>query len=343
GSFLYYMNPDLDTMDTNFSDPGASSPYAPTWGIDPTTMHVQVDHFTHLDEALVTTTQTNTVALLDSLSTSSPDGVECTVNTTGQYTPTIAMAYQDTRGSMDLSSSKMTIANGSEEVVSSKSVAFTAKLAEMPVFTLRQVQLNSYACEIGDDGAAAWAALSSNGALDEVSRRYPNQSQHRWMGMVQQVFVAYYSGRSNIMSVNGKLSGWVGETAPADAFSGFVDETSFSMPDYVRKVYLLDSLYVDIDTMGMGSALSVWARDMNEVGVYAGLGLELKLGMQLMGKIMGSIGSGLKSLFSSGSGMADAGAKNMTESELAALEETNPEEFKNLSNLAKEGLIIIDP
>ncbi|MCP4166216.1 MAG: hypothetical protein GY759_10025, partial [Chloroflexi bacterium] len=46
GSFLYYMNPDLDTMDTNFSDPGASSPYAPTWGIDPTTMHVQVDHFT---------------------------------------------------------------------------------------------------------------------------------------------------------------------------------------------------------------------------------------------------------------------------------------------------------
>ncbi|MCP4165040.1 MAG: hypothetical protein GY759_03990, partial [Chloroflexi bacterium] len=33
----------------------------------------------------------------------------------------------------------------------------------------------------------------------------------------------------------------------------------------------------------------------------------------------------------------------MTESELAALEETNPEEFKNLSNLAKEGLIIIDP
>ena len=44
GNYLYYVNPDLDQIATNFANTNATSPYSDTWGIDPSVMHVLHGH-----------------------------------------------------------------------------------------------------------------------------------------------------------------------------------------------------------------------------------------------------------------------------------------------------------
>ncbi|MCB0257239.1 MAG: hypothetical protein KDI55_26260, partial [Anaerolineae bacterium] len=166
GSYLDYVNPDLNQIAANFADASAQPPFTPTWSIDPSVMHVVTDTYPHRDEAMATTTQTTTVQFLDG------NYVDCTVNSTAQVTPTLAMAYQETFGFMDVTDPRMTVTNGDPSVQSSAPVQFSVPLADASLGVLRQVQLNSYACAIGDDGEAGWQPLSEADAINELNRRY---------------------------------------------------------------------------------------------------------------------------------------------------------------------------
>ncbi|MCP4212938.1 MAG: hypothetical protein GY764_15880 [Halieaceae bacterium] len=261
GTYLNYENPDLNQIDANFSDSSAQAPFTDTWGIDPAIMKVQVDGYDHRDEALATTTQTNTVTLLDGLYIDL-HGVSCTINTTGQYTPTIATAYQETSGSLDLSSPLLTITNGDPAVTSASPVAFSIPLGDATIYKWRQVQLGSYGCNIDDSGNASWNELNEAAALIDLNNRYPDQAQATWYYMVQQIFLIYSGGRSSMFSVNGAPTDPNAVDAPGDAMSWFIDNETVNMPDYVRKVYSLDGLYTNVNARGILSGMRDWADDM---------------------------------------------------------------------------------
>ncbi|MCP4164897.1 MAG: hypothetical protein GY759_03255, partial [Chloroflexi bacterium] len=266
GSFLHYVNPDLDQIETNFSDETAQSPYTKTWGIDPSIMYVDVNTYSHRDLALASTTQTNTAQFLDS------NYITCTVNTTAQYTPTIASAYQETTGSMNSSDPRATITNADPSVTSSAPLQFSLPLGEASTYTWRQVQMTSYGCSAEGNGGATWATLTETEAIYELDRRYPDVADASWLGMVQRLFLFYYIGVGNKIMVNGSVNYSADETAPEDAFSTFIDNSETSMPSYVRKVYDIDSLYLDVNTVGLGDALRDWAKDLSgRANLYIGL------------------------------------------------------------------------
>ncbi|MCP4167502.1 MAG: hypothetical protein GY759_16655 [Chloroflexi bacterium] len=254
GSFLFYVNPDLDQIVSNFEDAAALSPFTYTWGIDPSLMSVTASTFDHQDEALATTTQTNTVAFLDD------NFIDCTINTTAQYTPTLAMAYEESSAFMDITDPHMIITNDDADVQTSAPVQFQAPLGDAPIMVIRHAQLNSYACVQDNEGSASWEALSIGQALAEVDRRYADDVGESYMGMVQNLFTVYDSGQSNIISLNGVLINDVADTASSDAFNRYIDDETTTMPDYVRKVYDLDSLLLSIDSYGTMQGLRDWTQ-----------------------------------------------------------------------------------
>ncbi|MCP4165499.1 MAG: hypothetical protein GY759_06350, partial [Chloroflexi bacterium] len=279
GSFLYYINPDLEQIETNFNDNSAVEPYINTWGIDPAIMSVEVDSYAHRDEALASTTQTNTAKFLDD------NYVNCTLNTTSQITPTVALAYQETRGLLDMSNSAMKVTNGNPSVTSSAPLKVSVPLGETDIYTWRRVQLSSYGCDVDSMGAATWAELSQADTLAEIASRYPDAAEEQWMGMVQQLFLLYHSGVSNIVAVNGKVGNNAAETAPSDTFSYYIDDSTTTLPDYVRKVYQLDSLYLDIDSKGMVSGLRDWRSDITEKSALK----DIKIADSITKKVKGTV------------------------------------------------------
>ncbi|MCB0249746.1 MAG: thrombospondin type 3 repeat-containing protein, partial [Anaerolineae bacterium] len=253
GSFLDYVNPDLNQIAVNFQDPSAQPPYTPTWSINPAVMQVVTDTYPHRDEAIATTTQTTTVQFLDG------NYQDCTVNSTAQVTPTLAMAYQETFGFMDVTDPRMTVTNGDPAVQSSAPVQFSVPLADAALGVLRQVQLNSYACDIGDDGEAGWRPLSEAEAINELNRRYADDLDQPWFGAMQQVVATYDAGMDNIISIDGGLVNGTGLTAPDDAYVQFTNCQANNMPDCVRTEYQLDSLVLNVDTLGTVNGYWDWA------------------------------------------------------------------------------------
>ena len=225
GNYLYYVNPDLDQIKANFEDTSASSPYSATWGIDPAVMAVATATFDHRDEALATTTQTNTVTFLDT------HYADCTVNTTAQITPTLATAYQETSGHIDLSSPLVTKTNADATVESSNPITFNVPLSSIVDYTLRRSQLTSYGCGSDGNGGVTWQPLTEAQALIEMNDRYPDQAEQRWMSMVQQLFLLMYYGRSNTLLVNGHTTAQVADTNTVDAFTAFSTSSATSLPD----------------------------------------------------------------------------------------------------------------
>ncbi len=253
GSFLSYIDPDLDQIAANLEDPAAQPPYTPTWGIDPSVTHVVTATYPHRDEAMATTTQTTTVQFLDD------NYLDCTVNTTGQVTPTLAMAYQESFGFMDLTDGRMTITNDDSSVQTSAPVQFSVPLDAAVLGTMRQTQLNSYACDLGDDGQATWRPLSGGEALNEVNRRYADDFDQPWFGTTQQIFLTFYTGMSTIISVDGQLVDDAGQTAPDDAFVQFSSCDANTMPGCLREEYQLDSLVLNVDTRGTVNGYWDWS------------------------------------------------------------------------------------
>ncbi|MFN2166916.1 MAG: hypothetical protein ACK2U9_11735, partial [Anaerolineae bacterium] len=258
GSYLYYLHPNLDEIAANFQDPAAQPPYSPTWGIDPSTMVVVTATYGHRSEALATTTQTTTVRLLDQ------NYVGCTVNTTGQLTPTLALAYQETSASMALSDPHLTIANNDSGSTTAAPVQISAPLADMPLGVMRLIRLQSYACQIDDSGQANWQVLSLGDGLAEVNRRYADDFDEPWFGSVQRVFMTYYQGSANFMTVGGAIMPGVGETAGVDHFSALIDDQTTSMPSYVREVYQLDSLVLKVNELGTANGYWDWASSLGQ-------------------------------------------------------------------------------
>ena len=256
GTYLSYLNPDLDQIATDFANANAQSPFTETWGIDPSVMHVTVTDYSSRDEALADTTQSKTVQFLNSNYT------ECTVGATEQVTPTLATAYQETNGFVDISNPMMTSENDDPDVTSAQPMTFTVPLADRDIYTLRRVQLSSYTCQPDMNAGASWQDLSAGDVMLEVYRRYPAQAQEEWMGMVQQLFLAYQSGVSALVAVNGEPLTAAATTAPDGSFGGLVDTGTTSLPEHVRKVYELDALYLAVDTKGLAAAVRDWQQSI---------------------------------------------------------------------------------
>ncbi|MCP4126071.1 MAG: hypothetical protein GY753_03290, partial [Gammaproteobacteria bacterium] len=253
GSFLAYINPDLNQIATNFGDSSAQAPFTDTWGIDPTLIHTDVNTYTHMVAGLNGTSSEITQFLNSNYAT-------CTTGATSAYTPTVALAFQETAGRMDVSDPSITILRGDPSVVTSDPVEFSVPLGEATTYTWRQVKLNSYGCSI-DDGNAAWSELSEDEAKSELHRRYPDSVQNDWWESVEQLFEIYTEGVAQIISIDGIAAENVGDTAPAGAFTEFSDDSTVTMPEYVRKVYQLDSLYLSADTVGFVNAMRDWSED----------------------------------------------------------------------------------
>ena len=79
--------------------------------------------------------------------------------------------------------------------------------------------------------------------------------------MVQQLFMQYYFGRSNIVAINGQPA--VVVPASQAAFGWLVDYDTNNMPDYVRKVYDLDVLLLAVDTHGTLDGLRDWSGSLS--------------------------------------------------------------------------------
>jgi hypothetical protein len=258
GTFLY-TDTAVTELALNFENPDPAPAFTSTWGLDPAVMHWITATYAHRDEALATTNQTTTVEFLNG------DYIDCSVDTTGQLTPTLALAYQEISGGKDL----LAMIERDTGVI----LALSASLSEVPMATMHQTQLTTYACEADGASQAEWDALplvapkeqAYRSALGEISRRYPSQAQERWMSMVQQLFMNYYFGRTNLVAINGQPV----NVAPASeaGFSWLVDYDTASMPDYVRKVYELDAFFQAIDTRGTLDGTRAWS---NQLSILAG-------------------------------------------------------------------------
>ncbi|MCB0256650.1 MAG: thrombospondin type 3 repeat-containing protein, partial [Anaerolineae bacterium] len=252
GTYLYTTTA-ITELATNFTNPAPDQPLTTTWGITPSIMHVLTGTYPHRDVALATTNQTTTLQMLNDYY------VDCSTTPTQQYTPTLALAYQEISGNKDL----LNMTKQDTGAI----LALTAYLGsdKVPMATMHQTQLTTYACATGGDGQSQWTALPLaspadqpyQSALGELSRRYPSQSTERFFSMVQQLFMMYYFGRSNIVHI----SGGDGIVVPASeaAFGWLVDYDTNNMPDYVRKVYDLDSLFLAVDTHGTLDGLRDWS------------------------------------------------------------------------------------
>ncbi|MCB0245322.1 MAG: hypothetical protein KDI12_18055, partial [Anaerolineae bacterium] len=95
GTYLYTTTA-ITELALNFTDPAPDQPLTTTWGITPSIMHVLTGTYPHRDVALATTNQTTTLQMLNDYY------VDCSTTPTQQYTPTLALAYQEISGNQDL-------------------------------------------------------------------------------------------------------------------------------------------------------------------------------------------------------------------------------------------------
>ena len=95
GTYLYTTTA-ITELATNFTNPAPDQPLTTTWGITPSIMHVLIGTYPHRDVALATTNQTTTVQMLND------HYVDCSTTPTHEYTPTLALAYQEISGNKDL-------------------------------------------------------------------------------------------------------------------------------------------------------------------------------------------------------------------------------------------------
>ncbi|MFN2165604.1 MAG: hypothetical protein ACK2U9_05045, partial [Anaerolineae bacterium] len=257
GTYLYTTTA-ISELALNFTNPAQNQPLTKTWGIEPSLMHVLTGTYPHRDEALATTNQTTTLQMLNDYY------VDCSVSPTTQYTPTLALAYQETSGGKDL-------LNMTKQDTGAR-LALTADLSNVPLATMHQTQLTMYACAAGSGGQSEWTALPLasptthpyQSALGELSRRYPSQATADWFGMVQLIFTSYYFGRSNIVAINGQKA--IVAEAPEAGFGWLTDDETYNMPDYVRKVYDLDGLLLDVDTYGTLDGMREWSATLTTLG-----------------------------------------------------------------------------
>ncbi|MCP4184186.1 MAG: hypothetical protein GY761_12870, partial [Hyphomicrobiales bacterium] len=164
-------------------------------------------------------------------------------------------------GVMDVSDLKIAILNDNPDVITNEALEFTVPLADVTNYTIRQAQLASYSCATDGSGNTSWTELSHAEALVEVGRRYPDVTDTDGMGMVNQLYLTYEIGFTNIMFVNNQIAD-VGLGAPEGVLDNFVDDTTVTMPEYVKKVYQLDSMYSSLDTRGLANGLRDWSKDI---------------------------------------------------------------------------------
>ncbi len=257
GTYLY-TDTAISELALNFTNPAQNQPITTTWGITPSIMHVLTGTYPHRDEALATTNTTTTLEMLNE------HYVDCAVTASNQLTPTLALAYQETSGGKDL----LNMTKQDAGVV----LALSASLSNVPMATMHQTQLTTYACATGSDGQSGWQALPLaspsdqpyQSALGELSRRYPSQATQRYFSMVQQLFMVYYFGRSNIVAINGQPA--IVAAASEAGFGWLIDFETYTMPDYVRKVYDLDSFFLAVDTRGTLDGMRDWSATLTLLG-----------------------------------------------------------------------------
>ncbi len=265
-SFLGYQNPDLPTIVQNFKATGASAPYTPTWGLDPSQMAVSYATYGSRDEALATTNMTTTAKLLNDNYTT------CSISTTLSMTPTLALAYQETNRNLEATSLLVTISNGDPSVTSAASIGFSFPLGNTPATVMRRVQLGQYTCAADtNSGQARWQALDLTQVQAEMARRYPDNGQDQYRGLAMLLFSSYYTGRSRVMSIDGQLLPYAGMDADPAAFQDFnrPADGATTMPQYVRLAYQLDSLVTNLQNKGMLEAFRDWNSTIGSSQFYS--------------------------------------------------------------------------
>ncbi len=258
-TFLGYSQPTLADLVQSFSAAG-SAPYVNTFGIDPSLITTSYKTYAHRDEAMATTSATATQQLLNTAYTT------CSAATTGVMTPTLAVAYQEAGGVLDMGSQLVTIANGDPTVQSLDPISFNVPLSRASLSTIRRIQLSQYTCAV--DAATqkpTWQALTIDRSLKELARRYPSASQDPTWLPTQLLFSMLNLGLTRVVSVNGRAMPYMGQTADFSKFATWNQAASptTTLPDYVRTAYQLDPLVADFSTRGAVEAYHAW---QGEVG-----------------------------------------------------------------------------
>ena len=256
-TFLGYVNPSLAEIQATFEDQTAQLPYSDTWGVDPASVHSRYDAYPHRDAAMATTSMTTTVGMLDTYNTT------CLTTTIGLMTPTLVTAYQETRGHLDINNNDLvTVFDGPQGSVDP--VSFTFPMSRTGVYVQRNVQMSSYGCvDQGTDfygvDQAGWQQLGLANALLELEQRYPEQGSDALFGLTELMVIMFLNGQSSIVTVNGQPLSDVELTAdPADLSSLYAPGEN-SLPGYVRSVYNLDDLNVQMSVLGVAQGLNEWA------------------------------------------------------------------------------------
>ncbi|MFN8496882.1 MAG: FG-GAP-like repeat-containing protein [Anaerolineae bacterium] len=258
-TYLGYSQPTLAQLAQSFSVP-ASAPYIATFGIDPSLITTTYKTYAHRDEALATTSATTTQQLL------SAAYAPCSAATTGALTPTLAVAYQESSGVLDMGSALVTIGNGDPAVQSLAPITFNVPLGQASLSTVRRVQLSQYTCIL--DAATqkpTWQALTIDRSLKELARRYPAAAQDPTWLPTQLLYSMLTLGLTRVVSVNGRAMPYMGQAADFTKFAtwnGAAGGTT-TLPDYVRTAYGLDALVADFATRGAVEAYHAW---QNQVG-----------------------------------------------------------------------------
>ncbi|MFN8485854.1 MAG: FG-GAP-like repeat-containing protein [Anaerolineae bacterium] len=253
-TFLGYSQPTLAQLAQNFSAP-ANAPYVNTFGLDPSLITTTYKTYAHRDEALATTSATTTQQLL------SAAYAPCAAATAGVVTPTLAIAYQESSGVLDMGSRLVSIGNGDPNVQSVAPITFNVPLGEASLSTLRRVQLSQYTCAV--DAATrkpVWQALTIDRSLKEMARRYPTAAQDSTWLPTQLLVSMLTFGLSRVVSVNGRALPYMGETADFTKFATWNQSGAgtTTLPDYVRAAYGLDGLVADFATRGAVEAYHAW-------------------------------------------------------------------------------------
>ncbi|MFN8485917.1 MAG: FG-GAP-like repeat-containing protein [Anaerolineae bacterium] len=238
-SYLAALQPDLSTVVKRFND--ATTPVTETWGVA-APVKTAYSTYAHRDAALAATTMTTTQTFLGA-------------NYSSALTPTLVVAYQETAGSLSLEAG----ANGGVTITdSADSLGLDVALSYNALAAVRQVQVQMYGHTAAPAGGPAWRALTMNGALGELDRRYQafgtDKSAERY---IKALFLTWYAGLVKFVAVNGKPLVQA-QADDATIFDQLNRPAQNDLPGYAAAAYALDELAADVDQQGATAGFQQW-------------------------------------------------------------------------------------
>ncbi len=238
-SYLAALQPDLSDVVKRFTD--SATPITETWGVA-APVKTAYNSYAHRDAALASTTMTTTQAFLGA-------------NYSTALTPTLVVAYQETAGSLSIEAGAnqgVTIQDSADNLSLDVALSYSA------LATVRQVQVQMYQHSQATPGQPAWRALTMNGALGELDRRYQtfgtDKSAERY---IKALFLTWYAGLVEFIAVNGKplVQPQADDTA---IFNQLNRPAQNDLPGYVAAAYALDELAADVSQQGATAGFQQW-------------------------------------------------------------------------------------